>query len=76
MFRLTARPNLYDYLKIAAIVVMIIDHAGFFLLPELVVFRVIGRLAFPVFLFLVGLNGFYRRSRALWICAIITQLVR
>jgi len=47
------RPNLYDYLKVFAIIAMIIDHVGYYLYPELEVLRWIGRFAFPIFLFLV-----------------------
>ena len=28
-------PNLYDYLKVFAIIAMIIDHIGYYLYPEL-----------------------------------------
>ena len=68
------RPNLYDYLKVLAIVTMICDHAGYFLFPNNFELRMIGRWAFPIFLFLVGLNGNYRHSRSLFIAAVLVQL--
>lgn len=40
-------------LKIIAILSMFIDHVGAVLFPEIIVFRVIGRIAFPVFAFLL-----------------------
>lgn len=69
----TPRPNIYDYLKVIALISMIIDHIGFFFFPEYEFLRVIGRLAFPLFLFLVGYNWSFRRRNSLRIYAIIIQ---
>ena len=41
------------WLKIIAIVTMAIDHIGAVLFPEYEIFRVIGRIAFPIFAFLI-----------------------
>ena len=54
------RPNLYDYLKVLAILSMVLDHIGYYLFPEILELRLIGRLAFPIFLFLVGFNNSFR----------------
>lgn len=70
----TPRPNLYDYLKIIAIVLMIIDHLWFFFFPDALWMRLLGRGAFPIFLTLVWLSGSYRRRRDLVIGAIIVQI--
>ncbi len=40
-------------LKVAAVVLMLIDHAGAFLFPNLKILRIIGRLSFPIFAFLI-----------------------
>lgn len=69
------RPNLYDYLKILALVTMIIDHVGYFLYPEMIWLRVVGRVAFPLFLVLVGYNCSYRQRRSLRLPVIIIQLL-
>lgn len=49
----------YDFLKIFALVTMLIDHVGWFFYPENDWFRVIGRMSFPVWIFLIG----YARTR-------------
>ena len=40
-------------LKVIAVVLMLIDHAGAFLFPEVKLLRLIGRLSFPIFAFLI-----------------------
>jgi len=70
----TPRPNLYDYLKVFAILAMIVDHIGFFVFPHLPLLRLIGRLAFPVFLFLVWFNWSYKFDRRLWLFWLIVQI--
>jgi len=68
------RPNLYDYLKIIAIVTMIIDHIWFLFYPEQVIWRIVWRTAFPLFLFLVWYNHSFRWRSSLWIWGIVLQL--
>ena len=48
-------------LKIIAIISMIIDHIGYSLYPEYQIFRIIGRIAFPIFAFLVA-EGYIHTS--------------
>lgn len=71
----TTRPNRYDYLKLLALATMIVDHVGYFLFPEVIWLRVIGRIAFPLFLLLVGFNGSYKRRWSLWTMAIALQVI-
>ncbi len=51
----------YDFLKATALLLMIIDHVGYFFYPDELWMRMIGRLSAPIWLFLVG----YARSRDL-----------
>lgn len=43
-------------LKVLAILAMLIDHVGLFFFPDIPIFRIIGRIAFPLFAFLIA-NG-------------------
>jgi hypothetical protein len=65
------RPNLYDYLKVFAILTMIIDHIWYYIFPDVIWFRLIWRMAFPIFLFLVWFSWSYRRRWNIFIWAII-----
>lgn len=51
----------YDLLKGAALLLMIVDHVGYYFFPEDQWLRVIGRFSAPVWLFLIG----FARSRDL-----------
>ena len=65
------RPNFYDLLKTIAILLMIIDHIWYFFFPEEIMWRIIGRISMPLFLFLVG----YNRSGTLPLSLIISAIV-
>ena len=49
----------YDLFKTLAVITMIIDHIGIYFFPDDVWWRTIGRMSFPIWLFLVG----YARNR-------------
>ncbi len=69
------RPNLYDYIKILALLSMIIDHLGYFVFPDEIWLRIVGRLAFPLFLMLIGYNLSYRAKKWLRIIWFLLQVV-
>lgn len=50
-------------LKLIAIITMIIDHVGFLLFNEYEIFRIIGRISFPIFCFLL-VEGYYHTRNA------------
>ena len=50
-------------LKIVACISMLIDHIGAILFPNVYILRIIGRVAFPVFAFLLAEGCFYTRNK-------------
>ncbi len=66
-------------LKIIAVISMVIDHVGMLFFPQSAEFRIIGRLAFPIFAFLIA-NGvihttnFRKYIGRLAIFALISQI--
>jgi hypothetical protein len=55
--------NYQDKLKLVAIAAMMLDHTSAFLMPKIEVFRVIGRIAMPLFCFFAGYNFNESRKR-------------
>lgn len=58
---LTSNLTSYDLLKAVAVITMVIDHMGYYLFPDELMWRAIGRISFPIWFFLVG----YARGRDL-----------
>lgn len=54
--------NSYDLLKLFALITMFIDHLGFFYFPEENWMRLVGRLSFPCWMFLIGYANTRRLS--------------
>ena len=50
-------------LKIFALILMTIDHIGAYLLPEWNFLRIIGRLSFPIFAFMIAQGCTYTKNR-------------
>ena len=46
----------WEALKWIAIVTMVIDHVGYIFFPQILVFRLIGRIAFPLFCLLIAVR--------------------
>ena len=67
-------------LKIIAAVCMFIDHMGFMLFPNITLFRIIGRLAFPIFAFMIAEGARYTKNKIkyfslIFILAVIFQFI-
>ena len=52
-----------NQLKILALITMTIDHVGVVLLPQYVILRIIGRLTYPIFAYMVAEGCFYTHSK-------------
>lgn len=66
--------NTYDLLKCVAVTTMVVDHIGLYLFPEALWWRVVGRIAFPLFLFLVGYSGQTRTDPRLFTGAVLVSI--
>lgn len=66
-------------LKIIGLISMLFDHIGVFLFPNIFLFRLIGRIAYPIFAFALVEGCFYTKNRlkhflVIFIMAILIQV--
>lgn len=81
--RLGARVNMKGIntftLKMIAVFSMVIDHVGLVFFPKWIILRILGRIAFPIFAYLL-VEGFFHTRDArkylmrLGICAIVSEV--
>lgn len=69
-----------NVLKILAAIFMVCDHIGLFFYPDEIAFRLIGRLSFPIFAFMIAEGARYARNKLRYLAAVgglgvICQLV-
>lgn len=69
-----------NMLKIIAMIAMTLDHVGFVLLDNYTPFRIIGRLAFPIFAYLLAEGCFYTKNKKrhlleVFILGVLCQIV-
>ena len=58
-------------LKAIGIVSMTIDHIGYFLFPQMTVLRIIGRLAYPIFAYMIAEGCRYTRNKVRYLCTVL-----
>ncbi len=68
------KSNYQSLLKTIAIIAMIIDHIGLYLYPNLIILRIIGRIAMPVFCFFAGYNFHDKPKLRIIIWGILLQI--
>lgn len=59
-----------NQLKMLAMVTMLIDHVGEMLLPNLLILRVIGRIPFPIFAYMIAEGCRYTKNRVRYLSMI------
>ena len=59
-------------LKIIAAISMFIDHFGFMFFPNIQIFRIIGRLAFPIFAFMISEGTKYTRNKTKYFLSVFS----
>lgn len=59
-----------NQIKILACVLMLIDHIGYFLLPKLLILRIIGRVCFPLFAFMISEGARYTKNKIRYVSTI------
>ncbi len=64
----------YDLLKTLAMVLMIVDHLGYYFFPDLLWFRAFGRLSAPIWLFLIGYARTRDFSTRMWVSIFVLTL--
>ena len=70
-----------EVLKLIAVITMAIDHIGAMLFPRIIILRIIGRVSFPIFAFMIAEGCFYTSNKAkylfnLSVFAVISQIVK
>ena len=61
-----------NQLKIVATISMVIDHIGAEIFPQIIIFRIIGRLAFPIFSYFIYEGFQYTRDKKRYFLRIIS----
>ena len=63
-------------LKIIAAFAMLIDHVGIMFFPTVAIYRIIGRISFPIFAFMIAEGCRYTRNKLKYILAEFSCLQR
>ena len=69
-----------NILKVIACISMFIDHLGYIFFPRVIIFRIIGRLAFPLFAYMIAEGTRYTKSKVRYFfsifgLAVVCQIV-
>ena len=64
-----------DKLKIIAVISMLVDHIGSYLLPNVTVLRFIGRISFPIFAFMIAEGCRYTKNKKRYLLNMATLAI-
>lgn len=56
----------YDLVKTLALILMILDHIGYFFYPDNLWYRAVGRASFPIWCFLIGYANTRNTGKEIW----------
>ncbi len=59
-------------LKIIALITMTIDHIGYILFPKILILRIIGRIAFPIYGYMIAEGCRYTKNRPKYLFSILS----
>ena len=62
-------------LKIIAAVFMLIDHIGYILFPQYEILRIIGRMSFPIFAFMIAEGCYYTKNKLRYFLGIFSLAI-
>ena len=65
-----------NMLKFIAAFTMVIDHLGFFIFKDVLIFRIIGRITFPIFSYLIAEGCRYTKNKIVYISCDPNTLAR
>ena len=60
-----------NVLKWIAAIFMVIDHVGVILFPEMLILRILGRISFPIFAFMIAEGCRYTRNKARYLLTML-----
>ncbi len=60
-----------NQLKIIALIAMTVDHVGYVLFPQYSILRIIGRLSFPIFAFMIAEGCYYTHDKRRYLAGIV-----
>lgn len=58
-------------LKLIAVVSMTIDHIGYIFFPHQIWFRILGRLSFPIFAYMIAEGCYYTKNKKKYLCMML-----
>ena len=64
-----------NQLKIIAAIAMVIDHIGSYLFPQMMLLRIIGRLAYPIFAFMIAEGFEHSKNRRRYMMRMVAMAV-